>query len=78
MEIETQGTKIKIGEVVVNMGEILNEKKYRIVNYYPMTKCYDKAAKLKLSVDFIPISTVNAGTLNQNPNNNSTNTINRS
>ena len=27
MEIETQGTKIKIGEVIINMGEILNEKK---------------------------------------------------
>ena len=46
------------------MGEILNEKKYRIVNYYPLTKCYDKAAKLKLSVDFIPIPTLNAANFN--------------
>lgn len=64
MEIETQGTKIKIGEVIINMGEILNEKKYRIVNYYPLTKCYDKAAKLKLSVDFIPMPALNTANFN--------------
>jgi hypothetical protein len=56
LEIETQGTKVKIGEVQINMGAILNEKKYRIVNQFPLTKCYDKTAKVKLSVDFIPIS----------------------
>ena len=41
------------------MGEILNDKKYRIVSYYPLNKCYDKAAKLKLSVDFLPLSIAN-------------------
>jgi len=56
LEIETQGTKVKIGEVPINMGSILNEKKYRIVNQFPLTKCYDKTAKVKLSVDFIPVS----------------------
>lgn len=56
LEIETQGTKVKIGEVQINMGAILNEKKYRIVNQFPLSKCYDKTAKVKLSVDFIPIS----------------------
>lgn len=38
------------------MGAILNEKKYRIVNQFPLAKCYDKTAKVKLSVDFIPLT----------------------
>jgi hypothetical protein len=45
-----------MGEVQINLGSILNEKKYRIVNTFPLTKCYDKTAKAKLSVDFIPLS----------------------
>lgn len=40
----------------INVGEILNEKKYRVVNVYPLSKCYDKSAKVKLAVDFIPVS----------------------
>lgn len=56
IEIETQGTKMRMGEVTLNLGGILNEKKYRIVNQYPLAKCYDKTAKVRLSVDFIPIS----------------------
>jgi hypothetical protein len=54
--LETQGTRVKIGEVVLNLGAILNEKKYRIVNSFPLTKCYDKTAKAKISVDFVPLS----------------------
>lgn len=46
---------MKLGEVAVNLGGILNEKKYRIVNTLPLSKCYDKTAKVKLSVDFIPL-----------------------
>lgn len=61
IEFETQGTYIKVGEVNVNMGEILNEKKYRVVNVYPLTKCYDKSAKVKLAVDFIPMSSKQEG-----------------
>ena len=48
------GVYIKVGEVSVNLGEILNEKKYRVVNVYPLSKCYDKTAKIKLAVDFVP------------------------
>lgn len=48
------GAYIKVGEVSVNLGEILNEKKYRVVNVYPLSKCYDKTAKIKLAVDFVP------------------------
>jgi hypothetical protein len=55
-ELETQGTRVKIGEVQLNLGAILNEKKYRIVNSFPLAKCYDKTAKAKLSVDFVPLS----------------------
>lgn len=54
IEFETQGAYIKIGEVSINVGEILNDKKYRVVNVYPLSKCYDKSAKVKLAVDFIP------------------------
>lgn len=54
IEFETMGTYIKVGEVSVNLGEILNEKRYRVVNAYPLAKCYDKAAKVKLAVDFVP------------------------
>lgn len=45
----------------VNLGEILNEKKYRVVNTYPLGKCYDKSAKLKLAVDFVPQNGKGAG-----------------
>lgn len=45
-----------MGEVALNLGGILNEKKYRIVSQYPLAKCYDKTAKVRLSVDFIPLS----------------------
>ncbi len=45
---------MRMGEVNVNLGGILNEKKYRIVNQYPLNKCYDNTAKVRLSVDFIP------------------------
>ena len=38
------------------MGEILNEKKYRVVNVYQLAKCYDKSARVKLAVDFIPVN----------------------
>ena len=55
IEVETQGTRMKMGEVSVNLGGILNEKKYRIVSQYPLAKCYDKTAKVRLSVDFIPV-----------------------
>lgn len=44
-----------MGEVTINLGGILNEKKYRIVNQYPLAKCYDKTAKVRMSVDFIPL-----------------------
>lgn len=54
IEFETMGAYIKVGEVSVNLGEILNEKKYRVVNVYPLSKCYDKTAKIKLAVDFVP------------------------
>lgn len=47
---------MRMGEVTLNLGGILNEKKYRIVSQYPLAKCYDKTAKVRLSVDFIPIS----------------------
>lgn len=40
----------------LNLGAVLNEKKYRIVNTLPLAKCYDKTAKAKISVDFIPVS----------------------
>lgn len=53
IEFETMGAYIKVGEVSVNLGEILNEKKYRVVNAYPLGKCYDKLAKVKLAVDFV-------------------------
>lgn len=55
-ELETQGARVKMGEVQINLGSILNDKKYRIVNTFPLVKCYDKTAKAKISVDFIPIS----------------------
>lgn len=57
IEFETMGAYIKVGEVSVNLGEILNEKKYRVVNAYPLGKCYDKSAKVKLAVDFVPETT---------------------
>lgn len=44
-----------MGDVTINLGGVLNEKKYRMVNQYPLSKCYDKTAKVRLSVDFIPI-----------------------
>lgn len=47
---------MKIGEVTLNLGAILNEKKYRIVNSFPLNKCYDKTAKAKISVDFVPLN----------------------
>ena len=47
--------RMKMGEVNINLGGVLNEKKYRIVNQYPLVKCYDKTAKVRLSVDFIPM-----------------------
>jgi hypothetical protein len=47
---------MKMGEVVINLGGILNEKKYKIVNSFALLKCYDKTAKVRVSVDFIPIS----------------------
>ncbi len=40
----------------INVGEILNEKKYRVVNVYPLSKCYDKSARVKIAVDFVPIT----------------------
>ena len=46
---------MKMGEVLINLGAILNEKKYRMVSQYPLAKCYDKTAKVRLSVDFIPV-----------------------
>ena len=45
-----------MGEAVINMGNILNDKKYRIVTSLPLNKCYDKTARVKISVDFIPIT----------------------
>ena len=56
VEIETQGTKVKMGEALINLGNILNDKKYRIVTALPLSKCYDKTARVKLSVDFIPVT----------------------
>jgi hypothetical protein len=47
---------MRMGEVSINLGGILNEKKYRIVSQYPLNKCYDKTAKVRVSVDFIPSS----------------------
>jgi len=47
---------MKMGEVVINLGGILNEKKYKIVNSFALAKCYDKTAKVRVSVDFIPIT----------------------
>ena len=55
IEVDTQGTRMKMGEVSINLGGILNEKKYRIVSQYPLAKCYDKTAKVRLSVDFVPV-----------------------
>ena len=55
VEVDTQGTKMKMGEVLINLGAILNQKKYRMVSQYPLAKCYDKTAKVRLSVDFIPV-----------------------
>lgn len=56
VEFETQGAYIKIGEVSINVGGILNEKKYRVVDVYPLAKCYDKSARVKLAVDFVPMN----------------------
>lgn len=47
--------KIKVGQVNLNLGKILNSKSYRINNVYNLEKCYDQAAKLKISVDFTRI-----------------------
>ena len=47
---------MKMGEVIINLGGILNEKKYKIVNSFALLKCYDKTAKVRVSVDFIPMS----------------------
>lgn len=48
-------SKIKVGQLTLNLGKILNSKSYRINNVYSLEKCYDQAAKLKLSVDFTRI-----------------------
>lgn len=47
--------KIKVGQVTLNLGTILNSRSYRINNVYNLEKCYDQAAKLKVSVDFTRI-----------------------
>ena len=47
--------KIKVGQVSLDLAKILNSKSYRINNVYSLEKCYDQAAKLKVSVDFTRI-----------------------
>lgn len=54
---------MKMGEVIINLGGILNEKKYKIVNSFSLSKCYDKTAKVRVSVDFIPMSRPEAMTI---------------
>ena len=56
LELESKGAKLKMGEASINLGSILNEKKYRIVSQFPVSKCYDTNAKVKLSVDFIALN----------------------
>lgn len=40
-----------MGEVVVNLGLLLNNKTYKISKEYNVVKCYDPSAKLKLMID---------------------------
>ena len=62
-----------MGEALINLGKILNDKKYRIVTALPLSKCYDKTARVKLSVDFIPVT----GSLTEQPATHSRNEINQ-
>ena len=52
MEIGGRLNKIKVGQVPLNLGKLLNSNAHRIQSFYPVEKCYDKGALLKLSVDF--------------------------
>ena len=51
-ETGMRSNKVKMGQLNLNLGKILNSKTYRINNTYPLDKCYDPAAKIKISVDF--------------------------
>jgi 2-oxoglutarate dehydrogenase complex dehydrogenase (E1) component-like enzyme len=37
------------------LAKLLNSNTYRIQNYYSLEKCYDKEARIKLSIDFSEI-----------------------
>ena len=50
-ETGSRTNKLKVGHVTIDLGVILNEKTYRINNYYKLEKCYDQAAKIKLAID---------------------------
>lgn len=45
--------KLKIGQVTVNLAKLLNTKTYKINNQYPIQKCYDPNAKIKMGIDLI-------------------------
>lgn len=45
-------SKLKVGHLTLNLAKILNARNYRINSTYPLEKCYDPEAKLKISVDF--------------------------
>lgn len=53
-ETSEQGTrtnKLKVGQVTLNLGQLLNSKSYRINSIYSVEKCYDPNAKLKMAID---------------------------
>lgn len=54
-ETGSRTNKLKVGHVTVNLGNILNEKTYRIHTSYKLEKCYDQAAKIKLAIDLSKI-----------------------
>lgn len=52
--------KLKVGQVTINVGKMLNTRTYRINSQYGLEKCYDPNAKLKLSIDLTRTELTNA------------------
>jgi len=50
LEFEAEGRFIKLGEALINLADILNLHRSRQLMTYKIEKCYDRNAKITVSI----------------------------
>jgi hypothetical protein len=50
LEFQAEGRFIKLGEVLINLADILNYHRNKQIVTYKIDKCYDRNAKLLISI----------------------------